>query len=312
MTSINSETKKFGIIGYPISHTFSPAMHNAAFSADGFNGIYLVFPMKNLISLKFSMRQLKIEGLSVTIPHKIHVLRILDAIDPAAVQIGSVNTLVWENNILKGYNTDAYGAVHSLKENGVSLAGKKVLIAGSGGSARSIAFGVFRENPAQITLAARNRIKAKKIIHNLADIVHKIRLGIMSLPEKGKIGEGEIATREKKNYRGIFYCSYVMPEQIHEFDIIIHTTPMGMKNHPLADVAFFSAENFRKGQVLFDIVYNPMVTPLVREARKSGAEIVPGYKMLLHQGARQYELFTKRTAPITVMENALLKEMNEI
>lgn len=308
---INAETKKFGIIGYPLSHTYSPLIHNAAFQASGYNGIYLVFPIKNLIQLKFSMRQMSISGLSVTIPHKIGVKRFLDAMDPLAIQIGSVNTIVMEKNIYKGYNTDALGAIEALKNAGIALQNKKILVVGSGGSARSIVFGLYREKPSKITILARNKMKAKKIIHNLSDLIVDTDLEIMHM--KGVFSDESsnqnFKIRERKNYRGILYSTLNHPEQIHCFDIIIQTTPMGMKNHPLENDSIFSSEYIKSNQVLFDIVYNPSYTPLVKLARRKKLEIVYGYKMLLFQAAAQYELFTRQKAPIDVMEKALLKEL---
>lgn len=306
---INAETKKFGIIGFPLSHSYSPLIHNAAYEASKFNAVYLPFPMKNLIQLKHSMRQMGIHGLSITIPHKIAIRRFLDALDPIAIQIGSVNTLVREDNLLKGYNTDAYGAVEALKSSGVNLKNKKILIIGSGGSARAIAFGLYRESPSKISILARNKLNAKRIIHNLSDLIKNTDLEIIQLKPVGIDKSSD--QKERKNYRGIYYSSLRTPEQIQCFDIIIQTTPMGMKNHPLENEMVLSEKYFKKGQILFDIVYNPYKTPIVKAAQKKKLDIVYGYKMLLFQAAAQYELFTREKPPIEIMEKALLKELKK-
>ena len=165
---IDAHTHIYGIIGNPLGHTFSPAMHNAAYADRKINAVYLAFPVKNLIQLKYSMRQWNIRGLSVTIPYKISIRRLLDRIDPLALQIGSVNTILWgKTGLLEGYNTDGPGAVMALKKSQVTLAGKKILIIGSGGSARSIAFAIAQEKPAEIGIMARNPMMAMQLARNL-------------------------------------------------------------------------------------------------------------------------------------------------
>ncbi len=303
--TIDAKTKLYGIIGYPLGHTFSPAMHNAAFQAAGVNAVYLAFPIKHLLQLKFFMKQFGIRGLSVTIPHKIKVRRLLDQIDPLALQIGSVNTIFWNNDgLLIGYNTDGPGAIRAIQETGFDLKGKKVLIIGSGGSARAIAFSVARENPQRLGILARNRHMLTHLAKNIRVMKNAPPIELIEFP-------GERAGMEPliKPWRWS-RKTLLSPADTEEYDLIIQTTPMGMSGHPEADNTPLSADYLFKHQTVFDIVYNPKITPLLSLAKKKKCTLVYGYKMLLHQGALQFELFTGRQPNLTVMEKALLKVMS--
>lgn len=283
---IDGHTQIFGIIGNPLAHTFSPAMHNAAFAALGINAVYLPFPMENLSGLKHALKQLNIRGLSVTIPHKLTVRRVIDKIDELAEDSGSVNTLFWDKGELSGTNTDGYGAVLALKKEDIILQGKKVLIIGSGGSARAIAVAVARENPSAITILSRRKAPATEIIrlirnHNTAIQLHHSFL------------------RDESGF---------LIDTAREADVIVQTTPAGMQGHGAdSELSPLPFEAFRPDHTVFDIVYNPRKTPFVRNASKAGSRIVYGYKMLLYQGVKQFEIFTGQEAPVDVMEKALLK-----
>ena len=279
---IDAKTKIFGIIGYPLGHTFSPEMHNNAFRALGINAIYLVFPMRNLIGLKNAMRKFSICGLSVTIPFKEKIRRIVDHIDPLAMEIGAINTIVWKRNLLEGYNTDGIGAREALKEKGISLQGKRILILGSGGSARAISFTLLRDKPEEIAFVVRSPLKARKLIRSL-----------------------KVYRKKDRPYLRYYTFSQLLPEVVHSYDILIQTTPIGMRGHEEEGKSPLEENFLHSSHVVFDIVYNPLDTPLLKKARKKGAEIIYGYKMLLYQGAKQFELFTKEEAPIEVMEKAL-------
>ncbi|MES0488396.1 MAG: shikimate dehydrogenase [Leptospirales bacterium] len=295
--SVNPGTKIYGIIGYPLGHSLSPAMHNAAFVAAGIDAVYLTFPMKNVINIKYSMRQFSVQGLSVTIPHKINIRRSVDKIDPLALQIGSVNTVLWnKNGLLEGYNTDGPGAVQAIEESGFSIKGKKVLIIGSGGSARGIAFSLLEKGPSAIAVLARNAPAVRNLIRGLKLSRSCPELKAFHFPR-----EKEKKIRLQFRYESILND----PSQLKEYDLIIQTTPLGMSGHSEQQVTPLSKEYLFSHQVLFDIVYNPEVTPLVKVARAKKLKTIPGYKMLLYQGARQFELFTGKKAPIEVMEKIL-------
>jgi shikimate 5-dehydrogenase len=310
--NIDAETRLYGIIGNPLSHTFSPAMHNAAFAARGINAVYLAFPVHNLTHLKYSMRQFNIQGLSVTIPYKISIRRLLDRIEPLALQIGSVNTIRWgSEGLLEGYNTDGPGAILALKTEKVSLKGKKVLVLGSGGSARSIGFALAQEKPAQIGILARNEVMAMQLARNLIlnGETSNVVVYTQAKNQPGQKSSAGLKTQKARNGKNQLLLH---TEELRAYDLIINTTPMGMKGSESAALSPLSAHELHRHQTVFDIVYNPTYTPLLKTAKKRGCGIVLGYKMLLYQGALQFELFTGQKAPIQEMEKALLKQMKKV
>ncbi len=304
--NIDTKTRIYGIIGNPLGHTFSPAMHNAAFAARGINAVYLAFPLKNLTHLKYSMQQWNIQGLSVTIPYKISIRRLLDRIDPLALQIGSVNTIRWgKDGLLEGYNTDGPGAIMALKKEKVKIRDRKVLVIGSGGSARSIGFALAQEKPAQIGILARNEMMAMQLARNLALTGEGINIAIHTRndsysglkPQKGRRWSAQPLSDA---------------QALAAYDLVINTTPMGMKGSDTAALSPLAAHELHKHQTVFDIVYNPAQTPLIRLAKKRGCGIVFGYKMLLYQGVLQFELFTGQSAPVREMEKALIAQIRKV
>lgn len=306
---IDAKTQIYGIIGNPLGHTFSPAMHNAAFAARQINAVYLAFPVKNLTQLKHSIKQLNIRGLSVTIPYKISVRRLLDQIDPLALQIGSVNTILWgKTGQLEGYNTDGPGAIMALKKSGIPLKGKKILVIGSGGSARSIAFALTREKPAQIGILARNEMMAMQLGRNLALQGENPPITLHIMPD----GKNTPKTRAAAHGANWSSAVYTAKGELAEYDLLINTTPMGMKGSPAALISPLAPNELEKHQTVFDIVYNPAQTPLLKLAKKRGCRTVLGYKMLLYQGVLQFELFTGKTAPEKEMEKALMAEIRKV
>ena len=294
--NIDASTALYGIIGYPLGHSLSPLMHNAAFRECNINAVYLAFPMKNIINLKYSMKQFGIRGLSVTIPHKTHVKRFIDQMDPIAVQIGSVNTVVRnKSGLLYGTNTDGYGSIEAIKSSGFDIKGKKILIIGSGGSARAIAFSLVAERPVKIAMLGRNSASIRNIFRGLRSIRKHPELAVLRLESE-----------EKRNRIIYPYEKWLSsPEQINEYDLIVQTTPMGMRGSGLDNMSPLSADYLSTHQTVFDIVYNPEVTPLIKIARTKKLEIIPGYKMLLFQGVKQFELFTGVKAPVDLMDRTL-------
>jgi len=309
---IDAQTQIYGIIGNPLGHTFSPAMHNAAYENRKINAVYLAFPVKNLIQLKYSMRQWNIRGLSVTIPYKISIRRLLDRIDPLALQIGLVNTILWgKTGLLEGYNTDGPGAIMALKKSQVPITDKKVLIIGSGGSARSIAFALAQEKPAEIGIMARNPMMAMQLARNLTLNSKNPKVNLLFTEKKPSLQNSllDLIPKSGRQWNSVRYND---PEILKAYDLVINTTPMGMKGSTSAAASPLSASELSKHQTVFDIVYNPAHTPLLKAAKAKKCEIVLGYKMLLYQGVLQFELFTGKTAPIKAMEKALLAEIRKV
>lgn len=288
-TVIDGKTNILGVIGDPIEHTFSPAMHNAGLKDLGLNYVYLPFLVKsnNLNSAVEGAKGLDIKGLNVTIPHKQNIISCLDEIDSIASMIGAVNTVKFfldDENIIrtKGYNTDAYGAVKAIEEV-TDLKDKKVTIVGAGGASRAVSFQIASSGIDELSILNRNHKKAE----NLAD---DLKINLNKLDVDVNIASYEIDD---------------LATQISESDILIDTTPLGMypniNDKPIADSSMIH-ENL----VVNDIVYTPMKTSLIKEALKANAKVVYGYKMLLYQGIRSFEIWLDTKAPVKAMEDALL------
>lgn len=268
----NGTTKLYGIMGNPVSHSLSPAMHNAAFAHRGLNNVYVPFPVEDVAKAMDGFRALNVKGVSVTIPHKQAVIPFLDAIDPIAAKIGAVNTLIIEEGRITGLNTDWIGANNALKQV-TTLHNKKVLLLGAGGSARAIGFGLLEEK-AQLTLASRT-------------------------PDKGR------ALAE------LLSCPWLPLDQAGSFaaDILINATSVGMRpNHHLSPLIDNALAGF---STVMDIVYAPLQTKLLQQAAAAGCATVDGLAMLLLQGVAQFELWTGESAPVDIMRKCLLQGIKQ-
>jgi shikimate dehydrogenase len=262
---IDGRTKVFGILGRPVEHSLSPAMHNAGFQALGINAVYVAFPVTDLKQAVAGLRGLDIGGVSVTIPFKEDILPLLDELDPKAARMGTVNTVVNREGRLVGYNTDWLGAVAALKAK-TSLQGRHFLILGAGGAARAIAFGI---------LEAGGRISLTDIDASRANTL-----------------AAEFGT-EALSFEGLSGCPATG---------LINATPVGMA--PQADDIPIDSNLLGRFDLVMDIVYRPLETRLLKEARAKGCRIIDGLQMLIHQGAAQFELWTGRKAPVEVMAQA--------
>lgn len=264
--TIDGATEIYGIMGMPVSHSLSPAMHNAAFRALRLNKVYVPFPVIDVPGALAGISALGIRGVSVTIPHKQAVIAGLDSIDPVAARIGAVNTLVLDQGKIHGHNTDWLGANRALGRE-MDLAGKRIVILGAGGSARAIGFGLL-EAGAEVVIASRTPDSGRSLAENLCCEWYP-------LADAGTL----------------------------EGDGLVNATSVGMKpaegETPLA-AAFLS----RYG-VVMDIVYAPRRTRLLREALIAGCRVIGGLEMLLYQGAAQFELWTNESAPLEVMRQVL-------
>lgn len=263
---ISGTTLLYGIIGNPVTHSLSPAMHNSAFAVSDIDAVYLPFPAPDIAAAVIGVRGLGIQGLSVTIPHKENVIPLLDEVDPVAVKIGAVNTIVNKAGVLTGLNTDWLGATRALEEE-IELGGAEAVILGAGGSARAIGFGLL-ERGAAITLCSRTESRGRALAEELD--CPWVPLG------------------ESRRLSG---------------DILINATSVGMV--PGVENTPVPGEILSRFQVVMDIVYAPMKTRLLREAEADGCKIINGLEMLLYQGVAQFEIWTGRDAPVSVMRKAL-------
>ena len=276
---IKGSTNIVGLIGHPVEHSFSPPMHNAAFKALEMDYVYTAFDVNpnDLKNAIVGAQALNIKGFNVTIPHKIEVMKYLNEIDEVASLIGAVNTIDFKD--LKGYNTDGIGALKAIGEV-TKIKNKNVVIAGAGGASRAISFYLAKYGADKLTILNRNVDKAQKLAEDV-------------------LASGLIDDVSSDDIRKM---------DLDDADILINTTPVGM--HPnVDDVPIASYELMHEDLVVFDAVYNPNETGLLKEAIKAGAKPVYGIKMLLYQGAESFEIWTGKKAPIEVMEDALRKTL---
>ena len=265
--------KIYGILGDPVAHSLSPVMHNAAFEKLGMDAVYLAFRVSKA-ELEDAIRGAKslgIAGLNVTIPLKEKALLFVDA-EEVAKKIGAINTIDFGSGTPMGYNTDGIGSMQVLKETVGELKGENVLIIGAGGAAKAIAFYLYLEG-AKVTLANRTKERAAQLAAKLSN-ADAIGLGAE------------------------------FKKQIKASDILVNATSVGM--HPHEDATLVNADLMHQDLVVFDIVYNPVETKLLKEAKRAGVKkIVDGVKMLVYQGAASFKIWTKEEPPIEVMEKAV-------
>ncbi|OGQ75349.1 MAG: shikimate dehydrogenase [Deltaproteobacteria bacterium RIFOXYA2_FULL_42_10] len=283
--NITSKTKTLGIFGYPISHTLSPAMHNAVIKALGLDMVYLPFEVKpsNLKEAINGIKSLGIIGVNITIPHKESVIRFLDDISEEARLVGAVNTIVNKDRKLVGYNTDGSGYMASLKEElGFNPKSKRIIIIGAGGAARGILAALATQKPKSITVANRTLSRAVSLIKAF----------------KGKFRD----TR----FEAIDLDNNMLKMSFNSVDLLINTTSVGMKQSKALKIPL---ETLPKIAIVSDIIYNPLETLLLKKAKKLGLTTHGGLGMLVHQGARSFKLWTGMDAPMNVMRKAALKAL---
>ena len=255
--------------------------HNAAFNALEMDYVYTAFDVNpdDLEKAINGAQALNIKGFNVTIPHKIEVMEYLSEIDEVARLIGAVNTIDFKD--LKGYNTDGIGAIKAIEEV-TSVKNKNVVMAGAGGASRAISFYLAKYGADNLTILNRNVERADSLGRDVLD--------------SGLINNVKSDSISKIN------------DYLTDADILINTTPVGM--HPNVDVdPISSSDMMHEDLAVFDAVYNPNETVLIKEAIKAGAKPVYGIKMLLYQGAESFEIWTGRKAPIDVMQDALTKTL---
>ena len=286
VNSISGKTKVCGVIGDPIEHTMSPVMHNAAFREQGLDFIYAAFRVKKeeLSQAVDGMRALNIRGLNVTIPHKVAVIPLLDNLDPLAEKIGAVNTMVNDDGILTGYNTDATGFLQALLERGIEPPGKNVVVLGAGGASRAISFALAERGSHLI------------IINRLEEFDWAVELA------------RHISQSFKKEVEALELDENNLAKVLEKADILVNATSVGMS--PNADKSPVSAGLLKPDLAVFDIVYNPIETKLLKEAKAAGAETVGGIDMLAWQGALAFEKWTGRKAPLDLMKKEVIKALS--
>ena len=280
---VMKRVKLFALIGDPVKQSLSPAMHNAAFRALKLSCAYVALriPKALLADAIAGVRAMGIGGLNVTTPHKVAIVNSLDELDKSATLVGAVNTVKNERGRLVGYNTDGEGAIRALEEKIGSLDGLNVVLLGAGGAARAIAFSLVKVG-ARISIANRTPSKARALATAIDQELGK-SVELISL------NHAELARALK------------------DADVLINATTVGMR--PNVNKTLATASMMHRKLVVNDIVYEPLQTRLLREAKRAGAKTVDGLGMLVHQGALAFEIWTGKRAPIKVMEAATKREL---
>jgi len=278
-------TAVYGIFGYPIGHSRSPALHTAGFVTLGIDAVYVPFavPPQLLADAVTGARALNLQGFNITLPHKTAVIPLLDRVEPDALAIGAVNTVVREGDALVGLNTDAPGLARSLIESGVSLSGATVTVLGAGGAARASVVGIARAGAARIYVTARRLETARELVEQL----------------QGAVGGTSL--------RAISLLSDALTGCLAATDLLVQATSATLDDAPAAQelVSVLPLSSLPKHASVVDLVYRPLQTRVLTAAKHEGLRTLDGLGMLLHQGTIAFERWTGRAAPIDVMRAAL-------
>lgn len=280
---INADTEIYGVIGDPIGHSHSPLIHNAAFRHLNLNKVYVPFrvPPDDLKDFLADAQQLGVRGLSVTIPHKEAVVKKLTRIDGAVRGVAAANTILFQGPDLVGYNTDYRAAMDSLedalggeRDDKSPVAGKVVLLLGAGGAAKAIAYGLQRRH-ASVAISSRTTARSEQLAQ--------------------RVGGKVVEWGSRHNVAA---------------DVLINCTPVGM--HPHVDDSPYDKHRLRPSMVVFDTVYNPETTLLIKEARLRSCKVITGVDMFIRQAALQFQLFTEQEAPTTLMRDTLKRAIGPV
>jgi len=281
INSITGNTLILCVIGHPIEHSMSPIMHNAAIKDLNLNYIYVSFNIlpKNLRNAVKGFKALNIKGINVTLPFKQRIMKYLDEIDPLAQKIGAVNTIKNEDGFLRAKNTDAIGAKRALIEAGYDFSNKKILILGAGGAARAISF-TLAGDVNKIVIVNRTEKKALKLVSEL-----KKSYGL--------------------NFEGKNFSNKILEEEIKKADVLINTTPIGM--YPKINESPIPSELLYENLMVFDVIYNPLETKLIKNAKEKGCKTLGGLDMLVNQGVLAFEWWTNVQPNRGIMKNKVIE-----
>jgi shikimate dehydrogenase len=278
--------KLYGVLGHPVSHSRSPAMHNRAFSVLELAAVYVAFDVspERLPDAMRGVRALGISGLNVTLPHKSAIMPLLDEVDAVAREIGAVNTVLRDGDRLLGTNTDAEGLCRALREAGIELPGLRVTVLGAGGAARASVVGLARAGVRSVTIAARSRERSEALVAELVGLLAPVTL--------------HAADFEPSSLRAAF----------GQTDLLVQATSATLGDGPAADhfANLLPLAALPRAASVIDLVYRPLETTVLRAANALGHPTVDGLGMLLHQGGLAFERWTGRAAPLAEMRAALL------
>ncbi|MGB6873555.1 MAG: shikimate dehydrogenase [Dehalococcoidia bacterium] len=284
-------TKYIGLIGYPIKHSISPHFQQVALDYYHLDVRYEAWETgpAQLQDIVNDLRKPQNVGANVTVPYKEAVLPLLDEVNDLATSIGAVNTIVKRDDRLLGFNTDAYGFIEALdKEGHFDPEGKQVVILGAGGVARAVGFALVQRKIASLAITDGISERARALAENLVRYIKG------ASPSSKDLGPDITAFQ---------WQSLSSAETFDNCDLIVHCTTIGMKHSPQEGQSPLSLEVIPRSVLVYDLVYNPWLTPLLGLAQKAGANILGGLPMLVYQGAASFKLWTGREAPVDIMFN---------
>lgn len=288
ISSSNNDGKIFCVIGDPVEHSLSPVMHNAVFSSLGLGYRYIVMRVKeHELSSAVEMLRDRALGFNVTIPHKIRIMDMLDDLDPLCKRVNAVNTVKIDDTRLKGYNTDVYGFIQPLRRRGIGLRGKSVMIMGAGGAARAVLIALIDERVGEVIIASR------------------------------RVDDAKVRTLYEMSVSNGIECRIVQLEYARMYSkqcyLIVNATPIGMQGYPgYEGVSILDSNDIDSKSIVYDLVYRPMETRLIRNALEADAMIIHGYEMLVEQGARALDIWLGIDAPRDVMSSAVLRYLGYV
>jgi shikimate dehydrogenase len=279
MPVLTGRTRVLGVMGHPVEHSLSPAMQNAALAALSLDFVYVPFAVApdDLARAMDGVRSLGIVGVNLTIPHKERALALMDRVAPDAAAVGAVNTVANVDGVLVGYNTDGDGFAAPLAEAGIAVDGLRAVVLGAGGAARSVVFRLAADG-ADVAIYNRSAERAAR----LAEAASKQTGGRVRA-----LGSGD-----------------ELREAMGQAGLLVNATSVGMAPRD-GELPPIPADALHPGLVVYDLVYRPLETALLRAARGAGCRVLTGDRMLVHQGARSLSIWTGRAAPIDVMTGAL-------
>jgi shikimate dehydrogenase len=284
---IGPKTRTCAILGHPVGHSLSPAMHNAAFEALGLDFAYVAHDVapEQLPAAVAGIRALGYRGLSITIPHKVAALSLVDRLDRVAAGIGCINTIVNDDGVLSGYNSDGLGALLALRRAEADPAGKNVVVVGSGGAARAITMTIVLEAPPRkltiLGIVPAELEQLAKDLRQRTDVDVEVVTGLLN--------------------------SEILGQVLPQANLLLQTTPVGMA--PQTDLSPVPANLLHPDLVVFDAVYTPRRTKLLADALAAGARVVEGLEMFLGQALTQFELFTGHAPPEAVMRRVVERKL---
>jgi shikimate dehydrogenase len=273
----SGRTRLAAVIGDPVRHSLSPALHNAAFAATGLDWVFLAFPVPDggAADALAAMRTFGLGGLSVTMPHKAAVAAAVDECSPSAATLGAVNCVVPRRGALQGHNTDGAGFLDALRAEGHDVAGRRCVVFGAGGAARAVILALAGAGAAEVVVVNRTAARAEEAAALAAG--------------RGRSGRAE---------------------EVDGADLVVQATPVGMAGAAPGSLPC-DPDRLGAGQIVVDLVYEPLDTPLLVAARARGATVQDGLGMLLHQAAHAFSLWTGESAPVAVMEAAARSALEE-